>query len=111
MSAGKYNIDIEQGADWGRTLQLYAEDAVMPLTGYSFAGKIRQEKGSTLTMAVFTTAITNAAQGIIYISLANSVTSTLTAGTAYYDVEMTYPDSTKIRLLEGMINITREVTR
>ena len=111
MAAGRYNLEIEQGADWGRTLQLYDEDVVINLTGYSFAGKIRFEKGAIATMAVFTTAITNAEEGIIYISLANSTTSGLTAGTAYYDLEMTYPDSTKIRLLEGMINITREVTR
>lgn len=111
MAAGRYNLDIEQGGDWGRTLQLYEEDVAMNLTGYSFAGKIRQEKGSTTTMAVFTFSITNATSGILYVSLANSVTSTLTSGTAYYDIEMTYADSTKIRLLEGMINITREVTR
>lgn len=112
MAAGTYNIDIEQGADFGRTMQLsFAEDANRSLTGYSFTGQIRTEKSDTTALATFTVSVTNAAERIIYVSVANSITSTLPVGTAYYDIEMTYPDSTKIRFLEGIANVTGEVTR
>ena len=111
MAAGKYNMEIEQGADFGRTMQIDEDDAALDITSYSFAGKIRENKADTSAMASFTIAITTPASGIIYVSLTNAITSGLTTGLAYYDIEMTRDDGTVVRLLEGVVNITREITR
>ena len=112
MAAGRYNIEIEQGADWARTMSLtFEENATRSLTGYSFTGQLRTEKSDTTALASFNISITNAAERVIHVSLTNVTTSELPVGTAYYDIEMTYPDTTKIRFMEGIANISAEVTR
>jgi hypothetical protein len=117
MSAGRYNIEIEQGATFQRSMTLdeYNADTSqmedLDLTGYTFAGKIRDEKEDTSAMISFTIVITNALTGAIQVSLTAAQTSTLTAGTAYYDIEMTRDSGEIIRLLEGVVNISREITR
>jgi len=111
MAAGIYNITIEQGATFQRSMTIDEEDTDLDLTGYSFAGKIRQEKEDTTAMAAFTVVITNAATGAIQVSMTATQTSSLAAGTAYYDIEMTRDSGEVVRLLEGMVDITREMTR
>ncbi len=117
MSAGRYNIDIEQGATFQRSMTLdeYDSDTEtmedLDLSGYTFSGMLRQEKEDTSAMIAFTIVITDAALGAIQVSLTAAQTSTLPAGTAYYDIEMTRDSGEVIRILEGMANISREMTR
>ena len=44
-------------------------------------------------------------------ALANAITSALTAGAAYYDVELTDPGGKVMRFVGGKAQITAEVTR
>lgn len=122
MSAGTYNDTIEQGAVWTRALT-YTDDAgdAVDLTGYDARMQIRRRKesadviqqldiGSGITIAT-------PASGIIELQLTATETAALTFSTAHYDLEL-YPggdadaaDPDTIRLLEGTLTLSAEVTR
>jgi len=112
MAAGKYNIQIDQGSDFDIDLTIKENGSVKDLTGYSARAQMRSKKSDTSPAASFTCTVTNATGGVIKMSLGNAVSSALTAGRYFYDLEI-YISSDIIvkRLLEGEVIIDREVTR
>ena len=112
MSAGIYNITIDQGSDFALDLTLNEEDSAFDLTGYSARAQLRRRKNDTDPAATFTCTIPNAAAGSIKIELSNSVTASLTAGIYYYDLELFQnQDSVVQRVLQGKAQVIREITR
>lgn len=112
MSAGIYNITIDQGSDFALDLTLREDDSAFDLTGYSARAQLRRRKNDSSPAATFVCTIPDAAAGSIKIELANSVTATLSAGIYYYDLEL-YQNSDAVvqRVLQGKAQITREITR
>ena len=112
MPAAKLNMTIEQGTTWSKGLELNRPDgSALDLTGHSFRGQMRATFGSADPAATFTCGIVEAAAGTVSIALDENTTTGIPAGSYVYDIEMVKPDGTVIRLMEGKIQVTPEVTR
>ena len=112
MSAGSYNLFIDQGSDYALQLTVKEQGSAKNLTGYSARGQLRSTKTATSITATFTCTIPNPTGGVLKIALPNSVTQGITAGLYYYDIELfTSGDTIVKRLLEGQATVSQEVTR
>ena len=133
MAAGRYSFTIEQGATLNLELQ-YKDSNGDPisLAGYEGAMQIRSNySGSGITYLTLTSSLgdtysftsssaflsfsgsdgsTPVTSGSIGIYAGWGVTDTLTfTGNAYYDIEIT-SGSFKTRLLEGQVQLSKQVT-
>jgi len=112
--AGTYNFTIDQGSDFSMSCSYTDEnDSAINLTGMSLTGYARANKEDTYKKFEFTCTITNAAGGLFTInySATNSSALDITKLNKYfYDIELN-TGSTKVRLMEGIVTINREVTR
>jgi hypothetical protein len=128
MPAGKYSMLIEQGA----TLRLdlaYKDSNNIPidLTGYSGRMQIKDNyaDNATTTYLTLSSSLNDDGTGINFSGSANALppasgtigivisavtSSTLSFETGYYDLEIT-SGSVVTRLLEGVVKISKEVTR
>jgi hypothetical protein len=112
MSAARYNLVIDQGSDFGLSFTISEDGSAKNLTGYSARSQMRPSKNSATLSAAFVCAIPNPEDGVINMSLANATSSAMAAGTFVWDLEIfTASDVIVTRLLQGSVNLNREVTR
>ena len=111
MSAGTYNFILEQGATFSRILTLKENNAVMDLTGYSVASKMRSTHDSSTVVGTFTCTISNASGGIITMSMPASTTAAIEEAIYVYDIEITSGAGVVTRLMQGTVTVNPEVTR
>ena len=103
------NIVIDQGTTFSLVLNLTNDDGTAKnLTEYTVASQIRKSYYSN-TYTNFTTAKVNMT-GAVTISLTAGQTQALKTGRYVYDVEITSNQET-VRVLEGIVTVTPEVTR
>ena len=103
------NIVIDQGTTYSFTFNLTnADGSAKDLASYTVAAQIRKSY-YTNTKVDFTTAKVDAT-GEITISLTATQTSALKAGRYVYDIEIDDSSET-LRVLEGIVTVTPEVTR
>lgn len=131
MSAGRYSFVIEQGA----TLDLeivYKDSSGTPvnLSGYTAAMQIRDSPGGSTLHATLTSSFgdvytktsgssfislsgsnltTSQVSGSIGVYIGHTVTNGFTFNEGYYDLELTNGQS-RVRLLEGKVQVTKQVT-
>jgi hypothetical protein len=115
MAAGKYDMYIEQGATYELNVTV---DSSIDLGDYTARGQIRETACSSAILVSFTCTIVSSSQ--LTISLTPAQTSALKAcGKCYQDITVGYydieientTDGSVIRLLNGMVSISPEVTR
>ena len=108
----KANIVIDQGTDFSSVIDLVDTSGdVFDLTGYTAAAQMRKNYTSTAA-TTFTCVIGTPVEGVINISLPNSITADLEPGRYLYDVEITLTSSgTKNRVVEGVATVTPGMTR
>jgi hypothetical protein len=112
MAAGKYNIVIEQGADFSLTFTIKDDGVARDLTGWSARGQIRLRASSASTLAVFDCSIPSPTSGTVEVKLSNTITSALQPTVARYDVEIfTAGDAQVERILQGTATIDPEITK
>lgn len=116
MTAGTHNITVEQGATF--TLSAVYKDsagAVVDLTGYTARMQIRKRKSTTTTLSDSTTAngeiAITALSGLVVVTIPAATTADFEGKTAFYDLELEDAAGTVTRLLEGVVTISKEVTR
>jgi len=114
MAAGTYDIVVDQGSDY--TLEVTVKDddsSVSDLTGYSARAQLRPKRASsTLTASFICTIADDPTTGKIEMTLSNSVSKDIAAGSYYYDLEIyTSSDAIVKRILQGKVTVTQEVTR
>ena len=111
-------FSVDQGTEVA--FQIHLTDtagAAKNLAGYSVNAKLKKNYNSDSSDTHdFTTSINSpVADGIINLSLTNTLTDTLKAGRYVYDVEISYVDSDGAtiieRILEGRIQVTPSVTK
>ena len=103
------NIIIDQGTTFTLSVILTNDDNTpKDLTNYTIASQIRKSY-YTNTFTAFTTSKVNLT-GEITISLTAAETSALKAGRYVYDIEIEDPSET-VRVIEGIVTVTPEVTR
>ena len=110
MSAGTYNINIDQGSDFSLQLTVKEDGSAKNLTGFSARAQMRPTVDSSTLTATFVCTITNATSGILTMTLANTVTDDIDVGQYAYDLEL-YTGSTSQRLIQGTATVIGEVTR
>ncbi len=103
------NIIIDQGTTFTLSVILTNDDNTpKDLTNYTIASQIRKSY-YTNTFTAFTTSKVDLT-GEISISLSAAETSALKAGRYVYDIEIEDPSET-VRVIEGIVTVTPEVTR
>jgi hypothetical protein len=113
--AGTYNISLDQGSDYSLVVTYKDSNGVgINLTGMTLSGHARANKEeSKIFEFSFTIANQGTDPGKFTMTLANSVSSALDISKNnkfFYDVELTN-GSTKTRLFEGIVTLSREITR
>ena len=117
MSAGTYNISIEQGVSWSKVLTCKnGAGTLINLTGYSARLQARRQVTDSAASISLTSAtgggITmGGSAGTITLAITATATALLSAGDYVYDLELIYPDTTVKRLIEGQLEVVAEVTR
>jgi len=103
------NLVIDQGQTFSFELTLSnADGTAKNLSGYTTTSQMRKSYYSS-TSTSFTTAQVDAT-GTITISLTATQTSAIKAGRYVYDIEIASSSET-LRVLEGIVTVTPEVTR
>jgi hypothetical protein len=106
--ATKANLVIDQGSTFASSIDILDDnDESVNLTGYSARGQIRKHYTSTNSVS-FTTTLSN---GSLVISLTANQTANMVSGRYVYDLELIDPANTVLRILEGIVTVTPEVTR
>lgn len=114
MPASQLDLTIEQGVTLDWLFTWYDSSGVLKdLTGYTAALKIRRTAGSSDTLASWTSPaeITlGGVAGTVRVLVTATVTAALDFIRGVYDLELT-TGSTVIRLVEGFVTLSKEVTR
>jgi hypothetical protein len=104
----KANLVVDQGTTFASLIELLDQnDEAVNVTGYTARGQIRKHFSSTNAVS-FTTGLSN---GSLVISLTANQTANIISGRYVYDVELVDSTGTVIRILEGIVTVTPEVTR
>jgi hypothetical protein len=112
MTAARYDLVIDQGSDFAIEFTVNESGSAKNLTGYTARAQLRPTKSSSALTATFLCSIPTPANGKIFMSLANAVTTGLAAGRFFYDLEIFNANDVNVqRLLFGEVTITQEVTR
>ena len=112
MSAGTYNLTIDQGSDFALDLVIKQSGSALDLSNYSGRAQLRTSVDASSVSATFTVTKTNASGGALKMELQAATSSALSAGQYVYDLEIyTSGDSTVKRILQGTATLTPEVTR
>jgi hypothetical protein len=110
--AAKYNIVINQGADFSLGLALSEGGTPTDLTDFLVRAQIRPKTYSETVTGTFVGTITNAAQGTLSLTMPNSITSDIPKGTYAYDLQIyTFEDGIVNTLLYGSVTVNPGVTR
>ena len=103
------NVVIDQGTTFSLELNLTNDDAsAKDLTNYTVTSQMRKSYDAS-TSTAFTVAKVNAT-GKITISLTAAQTAAVKAGRYVYDINIESSTET-LRVLEGIVTVTPEVTR
>lgn len=112
MSAGTYNLVVDQGSSFALDLAIKQSGTALNLTNYTGRAQLRTAHSASSASATFTVTKTNAAEGTLKLELSATQTANLPAGQYVYDLEIfTSGDAIVKRLLQGDVTITPEVTR
>ena len=102
---------IEQGASFSTTVNV--EDtagSAVNLSSYTAASQMRKSYYSS-TYSTISSIVTGIANGEITLSMTSANTANLAAGRYVFDLVITAPDTTKTRVVEGIIVVSPGVTQ
>jgi hypothetical protein len=112
-NSAEYNINLDQGASWSKTLFLKKADGFpKDLTGYTAKAQIRYRVEDEDIVAEITTLfVPPRKNGELILSLTHEETSEFEFFSAVWDLFITSPDGTKSKLLKGCVLNNLAVTR
>tara|TARA_B100000768_G_C11207216_1_gene344362 strand:+ start:74 stop:415 length:342 start_codon:yes stop_codon:yes gene_type:complete len=113
MTAAVYNLVIDQGSDFAINLTIKELGSAKDLTGYSARAQMRSTRTASSVAASFACTVLNpVGNGVVKMSLSNSVSSALTPGRYFYDLEIHTTNNAVVRrLIQGEVTLNPEVTR
>jgi len=110
MSAGRYDLIIEQGTTFRRVIKLKQPDGTLVnLQDWQARGQIRATVDAATSLA-FTCAV-NEGTSEITISLTAVQTAAMAPGRHVYDLEVVDISGNILRLMKGILKVDPEVTR
>lgn len=105
------NLFVDQGSYFSRFINLVTPAGdVFDLTDYTVSSQMRKSSGSSTGYAI-PCEIVDPAVGKVKIKLNAATTDGIPAGRYLYDMEVTDTTGEKLRVLEGIIVITPQITR
>jgi hypothetical protein len=117
MSAGRYDIEIEQGATFSETLTLRDSNKdLVDLTDYTAKMHVRENIDDTTTLLTSEgvsptiTLTLGGVAGTVTIAISDDTTAALSFASAVYDLILISTTET-IRLLAGTVTLSQAVTR
>lgn len=126
MSAASYDLAIEQGATFRFTMVYGRKDGTLDSDGnpivipYDITGcvarmQIRQRRGSEVLISATTSnggiVITDALAGKLTVTITDEATESLTITRAKYDLEIGFPSGDVLRILQGSVKISPNITQ
>jgi hypothetical protein len=123
MSAGKYNINCEQGATFDRVITYRdANNSPINILSYSARMHVREYAAGPLIVGLSSSDDTlkldgpvelsqDGANGNVRMSLSAIVTAALPSGNYKYDLEIESLTGQVTRLIEGKFTVVPEITR
>jgi hypothetical protein len=111
MPAGYSELFLEQGADFNTTITLDdVSGAPMNLVGYTAASQMRKSYYSSNASASFLIT-TGGVDGTITLNMTSANTANIYPGRYVYDVYITSNQNNRVRVLEGIVNVSPQVTK
>ena len=111
MTAGKYDLEIAQGADFNIQLTWKDDnDVLIDLTGYSARMKLKNKIGGTIEIDCGSYITLGGVNGTIDIDIPASITETITFEQGVYDLELVSSGGNVYRIMQGKANVSFEVT-
>lgn len=105
-------LSCDQGTDFTVNLDLTNDDgSTINVTNYTFSSSIRKSYYSSNVTANLTVTVANAANGNVVLSMNSATTANIRAGRYLYDIKMVRADSTKSRVVEGIITVFPQITQ
>lgn len=113
MPAGYSELFLEQGATFNTSITLDdVSGEAFNLISYSASSQMRKSYYSSNAAATFTVSTGNdPSLGVITMSLDAANTANIYPGRYVYDVYLSSMSGSRIRVLEGIINVTPQVTK
>ena len=117
MAAAKYNFKIEQEATFHRVITWKAGTPPVPvdLTGCTARMHVREFVSYAVKLLDLTTEngglVLGGVAGTINIDITHALTATLDVRRAVYDLEIQFSNGAVRRVLQGVIDVSPEVTR
>lgn len=115
MSAGKYNIKIEEGANFATTITWKEDDTAIDITGYTGRMYIRKNGVDGAIILELTTEngrmVLGGVAGTIELSIDAADTVDLAFGSGVYDLELINGSGFVTRIIQGLVAYNRNVTQ
>lgn len=113
MPAGTFNIIVEKGATFTKTLTLTDDsDNPVDLTNVTDArSQLRTRPQDTVAFDFDVSVDSDGTLGLVSWTMSAAVTKTIPAGKGSYDLEIQWADGTIQRLLEGTATVRENITR
>lgn len=118
--AATLDLTIDQGADFSERVAYKINDLAVDLTGYNGRGQIRIKPSSPQVAAEFDIVFEEPrTSGVFYFELSADASSAMVVGDDInsssnlfcYDIELVKPDNKVVRVLQGKIRMSPEVTK
>lgn len=110
MAVYTNNISINAGDNFSLPLTILSSSGTeLNLTGYGASAAMRKHATSS-TKSDFTVGITSAAEGLITLSMASTITSELKEGRYVYDVLLISDENFKSIVVEGTVLVRTGIT-
>lgn len=106
------DLFVDQGTDYQTNMDLTNDDGTpMSVTGYTFTGQMRKSHYSKNPTANLIVTVVNGPNGNLSITMNSEVTSNISPGRYLYDIKMIDTSDVTIRIMEGIVTVTPQVTR
>jgi hypothetical protein len=114
MTPGRYNIKVYQGSTFSLAPQWKIDGTYVDVTGYTAILTVKNSPSSETSITVLSTdngrITVGTTDGKFTLNLSAATTTGLAAGNYVYDLEVTAPNTTVTRLLEGGFIVYEGVT-
>ena len=114
MTPGRYNMKVYQGSTFSLAPQWKIDGNYVNVTGYTANMVVRNSPTSSTSIITLSSSngriTVGTTNGKFTLSITAADTTALAAGQYVYDLEVTAPDSTVTRLLEGGFTVYEGVT-
>lgn len=112
--AADHTFTVDKGETWVKTISATVDGTAVDHTGYTVEMDVRSDFNSTSELLTLTTGNSRVSingSGNIVLTLASSITASLTFERGVYDLKVTSPGGTVNYYLRGQFIVNRTVTR